>query len=82
MILVDEVCFFRFRAAQFSPFAALTGYEAAVAEAGRLVDERLELSEERAQFLDSCLYIFRSLTILYQTTVLIAILLQIFVPPN
>ncbi len=47
------------RAAQFSPFAALTGYEAAVAEAGRLVDERLELSEERAQFLDSCLNLIR-----------------------
>ncbi len=40
------------RAAQFSPFAALTGYEAAVAEAGRLTDERLELSEERADILN------------------------------
>lgn len=40
------------RAAQFSPFAALTGYEAAVAEAGRLTDERLELSEERADMLN------------------------------
>ena len=40
------------RAAQFSPFAALTGYEAAVAEAGRLTDERLELSEERANLLN------------------------------
>ena len=47
------------RAAQFSPFAALTGYEAAVAEAGRLTDERLELSEERAQFLDSCLELIK-----------------------
>lgn len=40
------------RAAQFSSFAALTGYEAAVAEAGRLTDERLELSEERADMLN------------------------------
>lgn len=40
------------RAAQFSPFAALTGYEAAVAEAGRLTAERLELSEERADILN------------------------------
>lgn len=43
------------RAAQFSPFAALTGYEASVAEAGRPTVERLELSEDRAQFLNSCL---------------------------
>ena len=28
------------RAAQFSPFAALTGHDAAIAEAARLTDER------------------------------------------
>ena len=33
------------RAAQFSPFAALTGYDAAIAEAARLTDEKRELSE-------------------------------------
>ena len=33
------------RAAQFAPFAALTGYEAAVAETARLTDERPELDE-------------------------------------
>ena len=33
------------RAAQFSPFAALTGYEAAVAETGRLTDRKAELDE-------------------------------------
>lgn len=33
------------RAAQFSPFAALTGYDSAVNEAGRLTDERIELDE-------------------------------------
>lgn len=33
------------RAAQFSPFAALTGYDAAVKETARLTGERLELDE-------------------------------------
>lgn len=33
------------RAAQFSPFAALTGFEAAVKETARLTDERVELDE-------------------------------------
>ena len=31
------------RAAQFSPFAALTGYEDSIAETARLTDERIEL---------------------------------------
>ena len=35
------------RAAQFSPFSALAGYEAAVDEAARLTDQKLELSEDR-----------------------------------
>ena len=35
----------RDRAAQFSPFAALTGYEDAIGETGRMTDERRELSE-------------------------------------
>jgi hypothetical protein len=34
------------RAAQFSPFAALTGYDAAIKETGRLTDEKIELDEE------------------------------------
>lgn len=34
----------RDRAAQFSPFAALVGYEDAVAETGRLTEEKRELS--------------------------------------
>jgi hypothetical protein len=34
------------RAAQFSPFAALTGYEAAVKETARLTDEQVELDED------------------------------------
>ena len=38
------------RAAQFSPFAALTGHSAAIAETGRLTDQRMELDEyEMAQ---------------------------------
>ena len=38
------------RAAQFSPFAALTGYDAAVKETARLTDRRIELDEyERAE---------------------------------
>ena len=34
------------RAAQFAPFAALTGYEESVAEEARLTEEKLELSED------------------------------------
>lgn len=33
------------RAASFSPFAALTGYDDQVKEAGRLTDERIELDD-------------------------------------
>ena len=33
------------RAAQFSPFAALTGYDATIKETGRLTDEKIELDE-------------------------------------
>lgn len=40
------------RAAQFSPFAALTGYEAAISEAGRLTEEFREPSEEVKAVLD------------------------------
>ena len=40
------------RAAQFSPFAALSGYDAAIREAGRLTHEKRELSEEEKEALD------------------------------
>ena len=36
----------RDRAAQFAPFAALTGYDAAIRETGRLTDARIEPDEE------------------------------------
>ena len=34
------------RAAQFAPFAALTGYDDAVAETARLTDNRVDLTED------------------------------------
>ena len=40
------------RAAQFSPFAALTGYGDAIDETARLTDHRIELSEEERTELD------------------------------
>lgn len=40
------------RAAQFSPFAALTGYDDAVEETARLTDTRLELSEDMKTILN------------------------------
>ena len=42
----------RDRAAQFAPFAALTGYEDAVREAARLTDTRAELTEDEQSLLD------------------------------
>lgn len=41
------------RAAQFSPFAALTGYEAVVKETARLTDERHTLTEDEIAELDT-----------------------------
>ena len=40
------------RAAQFAPFAALTGYDSAIKETGRLTDEKIELDEEALTTLD------------------------------
>ena len=40
------------RAAQFSPFAALTGFDAAVAEEARVTDKRMELEEDERQRLN------------------------------
>ena len=40
------------RAAQFSPFAALSGYEEMIGEEARLVDNKIELSEEELEGLN------------------------------
>ena len=48
------------RAAQFSPFAALTGFEAAVQEAARLTEVRPELDESRKEQLNARLQILKA----------------------
>ena len=40
------------RAAQFSPFAALTGYDAAIKETGRLTDQKVEMDAEALNVLN------------------------------
>lgn len=45
------------RAAQFSPFAALTGYEDSVNEASRLTDKKIYLSDDKKALLDERLRI-------------------------
>lgn len=45
------------RAAQFSPFQALTGYEAAIKETARLTDEKAELGEDDLSALNTKLRI-------------------------
>ena len=40
------------RAAQFAPFAALSGYEDMIGEEARMVDNRIELSEEETEELN------------------------------
>jgi len=40
------------RAAQFAPFAALTGYDDAITETGRLTGTKLDLSEETKEGID------------------------------
>lgn len=47
------------RAAQFSPFAALTGYEAVIEETGRLTDPSTELTESRKAELNGMLLAIR-----------------------
>ena len=41
------------RAAQFSPFAALVGYDDAVAETARLTDSKVELTEDEMSMLNA-----------------------------
>ena len=45
------------RAAQFSPFAAVTGYDGAIKETARLTDLRIELDENEKTILDEKLRI-------------------------
>ena len=40
------------RAAQFSPFAALTGFDGVITETGRMTDRKIELSESQKLLLD------------------------------
>ena len=47
------------RAAQFSPFAALTGHDAAIKETQRLTDEWIESAEDRKELLDEKLQMIR-----------------------
>ncbi len=49
------------RAAQFSPFAALTGHSAAIAETGRLTDSRVTLDESEMARVDAALQRLREL---------------------
>ena len=48
------------RAAQFSPFAALTGYEGVIQETARLTDREIELADGGRQFLEEELQRLRS----------------------
>lgn len=47
------------RAAQFSPFAALTGHDAAIRETERLTSEWMEMDEDRKELLDERLQMIR-----------------------
>ena len=56
------------RAAQFAPFAALTGYDEAITESRRLTDRQIELSEDEKAVLDQKQH---QLLLLHQPTVTI-----------
>ncbi|MDD3336464.1 MAG: hypothetical protein PHI98_13275 [Eubacteriales bacterium] len=47
------------RAAQFAPFAALTGHESAIIETARLTDRRITLTEEEKQRLNDKLLLIQ-----------------------
>ena len=47
------------RAAQFSPFAALTGYDDAVVEAARRTDRKIDLSPDEVERIDAELQALR-----------------------
>lgn len=50
------------RSAQFAPFAALTGYEAAIKETARLTDKKIEIDDGLKQILNNKLqYILKNI---------------------
>lgn len=57
------------RAAQFSPFAALTGHDEAIAETARLTDRKIELSEDEKEILDEKISFFKNVASPVQVTV-------------
>ena len=63
------------RAAQFAPFAALTGFDGAIAETARLTDRRIEPDEEAASVLN-----FRILQIRERLHERPAVTLTCFIP--
>lgn len=63
------------RAAQFLPFAALSGHDAAVRETARLTDMKLELDESQKDKLNERLQIIKG-----QTTPKAEIMITYFVP--
>ena len=59
------------RAAQFAPFAALTGYESSIREAARFTEQRIELGEDqKAAINEKLLYISRHIDEHPEVTVL------------
>lgn len=65
------------RAAQFSPFAALTGHGAAVKETARLTDKKLELDESTKRRLDEQLQILMNQL---QQNIYVTVKITYFVP--
>ena len=48
------------RAAQFAPFAALTGYDAAIQESGRLTDDWIDMGESANEELNRKMELLKS----------------------
>ena len=65
------------RAAQFSPFAALTGHDAAIKETARLTDEKQELGEDAIAHLNEQLNLISENIGIEQT-----VTITYFVPDN
>ena len=63
------------RAAQFAPFAALTGYAEAINEAGRLVDSKKELTDDEKEEIN-----YRLKFLLENTNLNLEVMIIYFVP--